>query len=322
MLVSCAAYQNGKKLGDIAESEIHQYVSQPDCFVWVALREPDPAKLEEMRQAFDLHPLAVEDARNGHQAPKIEEYGDSLFVVVKMIEVDAQGDLNTGELDIFVGRNYVLSVRRNAQRGFRDVRDRTEREPQLLRHGSSYVLYALMDSVVDRYFPILNGLEMELEKIEQRIFESGNARANLQALYGLKQKLVSMKHAVAPLLEAVGKLYGGRVPQVCADLQDYFRDIGDHLQRLNQTIDSVRDMVITAISVNLSMITLEESQTMKQLAAYAALVAVPTLIAGIYGMNFDAMPELRWRWGYPVVLALMLGIDMFLWRRLRKAGWL
>jgi magnesium transporter len=225
-------------------------------------------------------------------------------------------------VDIFVGPNYVLSVRRGVEKGFRDVRERTEREPDLLKHGSSYVLYALMDSAVDRYFPVLNALETELEQIEGRIFASHNARANLEDLYGLKQKLVTMKHAIAPLLEAVGKLYGGRVPYMCANLQDYFRDIGDHLNRLNQNIDAIRDMVITAISVNLSMITLEESQTMKALAAYAALIAVPTLIVGIYGMNFEHMPELHWVFGYPFVLGLMGGIDMYIYHRLRKAGWL
>lgn len=322
MLVNCAAYQNGKKLGDIAESEIHDYVARPDCFVWVALREPDPEKLSEMQQAFDLHPLAVEDARNGHQMPKIEEYGDSLFVVVKMIEMAADGYLALGELDVFAGPNYILSVRRGVEKGFGDVRARTEREPELLKVGSSYVLYALMDSAVDRYFPVLTALESELEQIELRIFSGGSARANLEELYSLKQKLVTMKHAIAPLLESVGKLYGGRVPQICSNLQDYFRDIADHLERLNRTIDAIRDMVITAISVNLSMITLEESQTMKVLAAYAALIAVPTLIVGVYGMNFEHMPELHWRFGYPFVLALMTGIDMYLFRRLRKAGWL
>ena len=322
MLVNCAAYQNGKKLGDIPEEQIHDYVARPDCFVWVALREPDPEKLLQMQEAFDLHPLAVEDARNGHQTPKIEEYGDSLFVVVKMIEMAADGYLAVGEIDIFVGPNYILSVRRGVEKGFGDVRARSEREPELLKHGSSYVLYALMDSAVDRYFPILNALEVELEQIEQRIFAGGNARVNLEDLYGLKQKLVTMKHAIAPLLEAVGKLYGGRVPQVCSNLQDYFRDVGDHLMRLNQTIDAIRDMVITAISVNLSMITLEESATMKALAAYAALVAVPTLIAGIYGMNFQHMPELHWIFGYPAALALMAGIDMYIFHRLKKAGWL
>jgi len=322
MLVSCVAYQNGKKLADIGEHEIHNYVSRPDCFVWVALREPDGAKLGEMKDAFDLHPLAVEDARHGHQRPKIEEYGDSLFVVLQMIEMDATGGLKLGELDLFVGPNYVLSVRTGAEKGFQDVRARSEREPDLLKHGSSFVLYALMDAAVDRYFPVLNALESELEGIEERIFAGGSPRANLKALYALKQKLVTMKHAIAPLLEAIGKLHGGRVPQVCANLQDYFRDISDHLVRLNQTIDAIRDMVITAISVNLSMITLEESKTMKQLAAYAALVAVPTLIVGIYGMNFEHMPELDWLFGYPAVLMAMFLIDVYIYRKLRKARWL
>ena len=322
MLVSCAAYQNGKKLADIGESEIHNYVSRDDCFVWVALRDPDPSKLKEMQAAFGLHPLAVEDASHGHQRPKIEEYGDSLFVVLQMVELDASGALKLGELDVFVGPNYVLSVRTGVEKGFQDVRARSEREPALLKHGSSFVLYALMDAAVDRYFPILQAFEVELEGIEERIFSGHSPRANLKALYALKQKLVTMKHAVAPLLEAVGKLYGGRVPQVCANLQDYFRDISDHLVRLNQTIDAVRDMIITAISVNLSMITLEENKTMKQLAAYAALVAVPTLIAGIYGMNFDHMPELRWMFGYPVVLSLMAAIDFYLYYKLKKAKWL
>jgi len=322
MLVSCAAYQNGKKLADIGESEIHDYVSRPDCFVWVALRDPDRAKLDEMQQAFDLHPLAVEDARHGHQRPKIEEYGDSVFAVLHIIELDPSGALKLGELDLFVGRNYVLSVRTAAERGFQDVRARSEREPELLKHGSSFVLYALMDAAVDRYFPVLQALEAELEGIEEHIFAGLSPRRNLRALYALKQKLVTMKHAIAPLLEAMGKLHGGRVPQVCYNLRDYFRDISDHLVRLNQTIDSIRDMVITAISVNLSMITLEESKTMKQLAAYAALVAVPTLIAGVYGMNFQHMPELEWMFGYPVVLSLMAGIDFYLYYRLKKAKWL
>lgn len=322
MLVSCAAYQNGKKLGDIDEKDIHAYVTRHDCFVWVALREPDAAKLSEMQTAFDLHPLAVEDARHGHQSPKIEEYGDSLFVVMQMIELAQDGALRVGEIDLFVGPNYILSVRTGVEKGFSDVRTRSEREPDLLKHGSSFVLYALMDSAVDRYFPVLHALELELEQIELRIFAGGNARANLEALYGLKQKLVTMKHAVAPLLEAMGKLHGGRVPQICSNLQDYFRDISDHLLRLNQTIDAIRDMVVTAISVNLSLITLEENQTMKSLAAYAALVAVPTLIVGIYGMNFEHMPELHWEFGYPLTLAVMAALDYILYFRFRKAGWL
>jgi magnesium transporter len=322
MLVNCAAYQNGKKLADIGEDEVHNYVCRSDCFVWVALRDSDAAKLDQMQKQFDLHPLAVEDARNGHQRPKIEEYGDSVFAVLHMIEMDG-AELRKGEVDVFAGKNYVLSVRSGAQKGFGDVRARCEREPKALKHGSGYVLYALMDAVVDRYFPVIEALETELETIEERIFdETSSPRANIRALYRLKQKVSVLKHAVAPLLEGLEKLHGGRVPPIVAGMGDYFRDVSDHLERLNQAIDTIRDTIVTAISVNLSMIALQESETMKRLAAYAALVAVPTLIAGIYGMNFEHMPELDWLFGYPLTLALMGGIDGYLFYKLRKARWL
>ncbi len=321
MLVSCVAYQNGKKLADISKQEISDYVARPDCFVWVALYDAEGPELDEMQEEFGLHSLAVEDARHGHQRPKIEEYGDSLFAVLKTIDTK-NGELIVGEVAIFVGRNYVLSVRTRSERGFADVRARSEREPELLRHGSAYVLYALMDSVVDRYFPVLDMLETELEAIETKIFAGTSARDNIEALYVLKQKLMILKHAAAPLLEASGKLYGGRVPQVCAGMNDYFRDVYDHLSRVNQTIESIRDMVSTAISVNLSMITLSENEVTKRLAAGAALVAVPTLIAGVYGMNFEHMPELHWAFGYPLSLIAMIGIDLYLYYRFRKSGWL
>jgi len=322
MLVNCVAYQDGKRLAEITTREIHAYVSRPDCFVWVALRDPEPAELAEMQEEFDLHPLAVEDARHGHQRPKIEEYGESLFTVLHTIETDEDADLRVGEVDIFVGRNYILTVRTHVERGFVEVRARCEREPELLRHGAGYVLYALMDAVVDRYFPVLDGLEEELERVEERIFTSGAGRAQLEALYGLKQKLMTLKHAVGPLLEATGKLYGGRVPPVCLGMGEYFRDVYDHLYRLNQSIDSLREMVITAMSVHLSLITMQENETTKRLAAYGALIAVPTMIAGLYGMNFENMPELRWQLGYPVALGIMTVTDVYLFWRFRRAGWL
>ena len=321
MLVNCAAYQNGRKLADVAVGELHAYVNRPDCFVWVALSEPEPAELAAMQSEFDLHELAIEDADHGHQRPKIEEYGESLFVVLHMLEFGHE-EINVGEVGIFVGKNYVLSVRRGAERGFTDVRTLCEREPELLRHGSGYVLYALMDAVVDRYFPILDALETDLERIEDRIFANQTSRANIEDLYDLKRKLMLLKHAAEPLLEATGKLFGGRVPQICAGLQDYFRDVFDHVSRLNQSIDSLRDMVTTAISVNLSLITIQENEVTKRLASYAALVAVPTLIAGVYGMNFQHMPELTSPYGYPLTLAVMGGIDGYLFYRFRKAKWL
>ena len=322
MLVNCAAYQNGKKLGDIRQDEIHDYLGRPGCFVWVALKDATPAELGEMQRQFGLHELAVEDAQHGHQRPKIEEYGDSLFAVLHTIEPDGE-DLRVGEVDIFVGENYVLSVRSGSEQGFASVRHRSEREPHLLKHGSAYVLYALMDTVVDRYFPLIESLEDELEQIEERIFDDVTpARASIESLYAIKSKLVILKHAVGPLHEAVGKLYGGRVPRICEQTQEYFRDIADHLTRLNQMVDSLREMVTTATSVSLSMITLQENEVVKRLAAYAALVAVPTMIAGVYGMNFEAMPELKWRYGYPFALGLMFVIDGYLFYRFRKAKWL
>src|SRR5216117_2648751 len=202
MLVNCVAYEDGRKLADIEKNQIRGYFARPGCFVWVALKDAAEAELAEMQEEFDLHPLAVEDARHGHQRPKLEEYGHSLFVVLNTIEV--MGDeLRAGELDIFVGRNYVLSVRRGTEHGFQDVRARCEREPELLRNGFGFVLYALMDAVVDRYFPVLDSVESELERIEEGIFVKNTARSNIEALYALKQKLMTLKHAIEPLMEAV-----------------------------------------------------------------------------------------------------------------------
>jgi magnesium transporter len=322
MLINCVVYQDGKKIAEIAADQIHEYLRRPKTFVWVAVQDPAAPELEQMQHEFGLHPLAVEDAQRGHQRPKIEEYGDALFAVLQMIE-PTNGQFQVGEVAIFAGANYVLSMRSHAQKGFQDVRARCEREPELLRQGSGYVLYALIDAVVDRYFPILDRLEDELDAIEQQIFApEGSPRANIEALYELKQRLMIMKHAVAPLLEGVSALTGGRVPSMCAGMREYFRDISDHLLRLNQTADSIRDTIATAISVNLSMITLQENETMKRLAAYAALVAVPTLIAGIYGMNFQHMPELSWHYGYELTLLVMTALDGYLFYRLRKAKWL
>jgi magnesium transporter len=322
MLVNCVAYREGRKLAEIAKSEIRAYLEREDCFVWVALADPAEDELIEMQDEFDLHPLAVEDARHGHQRPKMEEYGDELFVVLHTIEPAVQ-ELRVGEVSVFVGRNYVLSVRSRSERGFHDVRVRCEREPELLRYGSGYVLYALMDAVVDRYFPVIDALETELEEIEERIFSpKASARANIEALYRVKQKLTTLKHAAGPLLEATGKLQGGRVPPPCTGLGAYYRDVYDHLVRVNQSIDGLRDTVGTAIQVSLAAITIGESEVTKRLAAYGALVAVPTLIAGVYGMNFEQMPELHWEFGYPFAVWLMVILDAILFWRFRRAGWL
>jgi len=321
MLINCVAYEEGRKLADIDKRDIRNYLQRPGCFVWVALRDATEQELTEMQEEFYLHPLAVEDARHGHQRPKLEEYGDLLFVVANTIDVIGD-ELRVGEVDIFVGRNYVLSVRQHSEQGFLGVRARAEREPELLRNGAGYVLYALIDAVVDRYFPVLDAVEMELDGIERELFSGKDPRAMIESLYYVKQKLTTLKHAAGPLLEYSGKLFGGRVPQVCAGLGDYFRDVYDHLVRLNQSIDTSRDTVTTAIQVNLAMVQISDNEVTKRLAAYAALVAVPTMIVGIYGMNFKYMPELEWQYGYPMVMGIMAAIDVWLFTRFRKSGWL
>jgi magnesium transporter len=322
MIVNCVVYDHGIRLADIPIGEIRAHLGRPGCFVWIALKDPESGELEGLVQEFGLHELAVEDAQHGHQRPKLEEYGASLFVVLHMIELGQGSELLTGEAAIFVGPEYVISARRDAQHGFTDVRRRCEQEPELLQHGPAYVLYALMDTVVDRYFPVIDALTGEIEEIEDRIFAGQTTKAQIEALYSLKRKLMILDRATMPLLEVTSKLHGGRVPPICAGLHDYFRDVYDHLLRLKQSIDTLRDMVTTAISVNLSLITLQENEVTKQLAAYAALVAVPTLIAGVYGMNFQHMPELSWVWGYPTAIASMAAIDLYLVYRFKKTGWL
>ena len=321
MLINCVAYENGTKLADVPVEDISDYIQRQNCFVWVALKDGEPDELRQMSEEFGLHELAVEDASNGHQRPKIEEYGDSLFAVVHTVEL-VKGELIVGELDVFVGENYVLSVRNRSQQGFLGVRARCEHEPELLRQGPAFVLYALMDAVVDRYFPVADALEHELETIEEKIFDKGTERANIQRLYELKRKVLTLKHAVAPLMEATGKLYGGRVPSLCTNTQEYFRDVYDHLYRINTSIDTIRDTISTAIQVNLSMVAIDESEVNKRLAAWAAIVAVATAFAGIWGMNFKTMPELQWEYGYPTAIGIMVTVCGYLYYRFRKSGWL
>ena len=325
MLINCAAYHDGRKLADIPIADISEYVSRPDCFVWVALCDATPEELDEMAGEFGLHPLAVEDARKGHQRPKIDEYDDSLFAVLHSVEAapgGGDGDFIVSEVDVFAGPNYILSLRPSSVPGFADVRARCEREPELLRRGSGFVLYAIMDAVVDRYFPAIDALDSSLEHAETRLFDGSSTRGRIEELYALKRRLMVLKHAVAPLMESVGKLYGGRVPQLCMGTQDYFRDVYDHLTRIHAEIESIREMQATAISVNIALISLSEGEVTKRLAAWGALITVPTLIAGIYGMNFAHMPELQWAMGYPFALGLMFFVDLLLFLRLRRAKWI
>jgi len=322
MLINCVAYRQGLKVADISVEQISDFLAQPETFVWVALRNASDDELHQLQHEFGLHELAVEDARHGHQRPKIEEYGDMVFTVMHLVEYGPTDQLQVGEVCVFVGPQFVVSVRNRSTHGFLGVRERCEREPHLLSHGAGFVFYALMDAVVDRYFPIVETLENELEAIEEKIFEPGSGKSNIQQLYDIKRRLMVLRHAVVPLMDAAGKLYGGRVPQVCAASGEYFRDVYDHLLRINGTLDSLRDTIATAIQVNLSMVTIEESETTKRLAAWAGIFAVATAFVGVWGMNFEHMPELKWTYGYPMALAVIAGVCGLMYWRFRKSGWL
>lgn len=321
MLINCVVYQNGIKLAAIPVEEISDYLQRPECFIWVSLSDPTDAELDQMQEEFGLHDLAVEDARHGHQRPKLEEYGDAIFLVMHMLDMK-DDELASGEVSIFVGRQFVVSVRSRSDQHFQGVRERCEREPELLKLGPGFVLYALMDAVVDRYFPLVDRLESELDEIEEHIFEKGNVLSNIAQLYTLKRKVMVVKHAVAPLMDAAGKLHGGLVPPPCANSQEYFRDVYDHLVRINTALDSVRDTISTAILVCQSTAGIEQNDVNKKLAAWAAIFAVATAFAGIWGMNFEIMPELHWRYGYALALGVIAASGGYLYYRFKRSGWL
>ena len=321
MLVNCIAYRDGVRVADVDPAQLGNHLGRPGTLLWLGLRDPAPEEIESLRRPFDLHPLAAQDAAREHRRPKLDEYDDDLFVVMQLVRA-SDGSLGQGQLAILAGPGYVITVRSNSKQSLENVRDRCEHDPELLAAGSGYVLYALMDDVVDRYVPILEQLQGELEGIEEHIFVPGAARSNLQRLYALKRKALVLEHAVGSMLQFAGKFHGERVPTVCRGLQAYFRDIGDHLARLEAALDTIRDTIATAITVNLSLVTIEEGEVTKRLAAWAAIFAVATAFAGIWGMNFEHMPELKLAWGYPMALALIVSSGTYMWWRFRRAGWL
>ncbi|MDY0073552.1 MAG: magnesium/cobalt transporter CorA [Thauera sp.] len=324
MLINCSTYQRGQKVAECDLAQLAAGEANTDGFSWVGLADAERDELALLQAHFGLHDLAVEDAEHGAQRPKIDEYDDvsnSLFVVLHLLE-QRDGELQQGELHIFVGAHYIISIRHRSTIQFASVRSRCEREHKQLAKGPGYVLYALMDAVVDSYFPLIAEIENELDQLEEQIFAKGAGRSNIRHLYELKCKLNVLKHAVSPLLEASAKLHSGRVPEVCFKSRHYFRDVYDHLVRLNTSLDSIRDTINIAIQVNLSMVTIDQTEISKRLAAWAGIFAVATALAGIWGMNFSNMPELDWQYGYPLALGAIAGLGGLLYWRFRKAGWL
>ena len=321
MLVNGAIYAAGQRVRTIDLDQLPNSGPQDDAFLWIALKNPDHVEIEKLQVHFALHPLAIEDAQSGHQRPKLEEYGSTLFSVIQLLQYNA-GEISVGEIDIFVNQQFILSLRSRSEQDFLGVRRRCEEEPHLLKLGPGYVFYALLDHVVDQYFEITQALQDELESIESSIFQDKDARAQISRLFRLEQQSTVLRHAALPLLEFIGKLHGGRVPPVCHPVQEYFRDVHDHLARTVMNLESLRDGITTATQMNLSLVTIDETEVTKRLAAWAAIFAASTALAGIWGMNFEHMPELSWTYGYPAALATIATVSSLLYRRFKRAGWL
>ena len=322
-VVSCAAYADGRRVAEVAIPDISEVLAQPDRFVWIGLHEPAEALLREVQQEFRLHDLAVEDAHRAHQRPKLERYGDSLFVALRTAQMDpATRRADFGETHIFVGPRYVVSVRHGASVSYAEVRTRCEATPRRLAQGPGYVLYALMDFIVDQYFPIVEALEEDLDALEEEIFGRTLDRETTARIYRLKRDLLEVKRAVSPLVDVCNRLTRFEDDLIPEDTRLYFRDIYDHAIRINEMVDTARELLTTAFEANLSLISVGQNESMKKLAAWAAIIAVPTLIAGVYGMNFQHMPELGWMLGYPAAMAAMLGTCVGLYVHFKRSGWL
>jgi magnesium transporter len=322
-IVNCAAYAAGRRVGDVQIDEIEQALKQEDRFVWIGLHEPEEELLRTVQLAFGLHDLAIEDAHLAHQRPKLERYEDSLFVVLRTAQMNReQRRIEFGETHLFVGPRYVVSVRHGASLSYAQVRARCETTPRLLVQGPGFVLYAIMDFVVDHYFPIVDALEDELETLEDQIFGEHFSRETTRRIYELKRDLLEVKRAVSPLVDVCNRLVRFDLELIPEDTRPYFRDVYDHVIRINEIVDNLRELLTSALEANLSLISVSQSDAMKRLAGWAAIIAVPTMIAGIYGMNFEFMPELKWAWGYPLSMLIMVGACGFLYWQFKRSGWL
>jgi magnesium transporter len=324
-VVACVAYAAGRRVGDVAIEDISEVLKQPDRFVWIGLVEPDQELLRIVQEEFGLHDLAIEDAHRAHQRPKLEVYDGSLFVVLHTVSVAAETkQLDFGETHLFVGPRYIVSVRHGPSLPYREVRARCESQPALLAKGPGFALYALMDFIVDRYFPAVDVIEDQLEAIEEEIFGTarGVTRETTGRIYHLKRELLHLKRAISPLIDVANRLMRFDIELVPEDTRPYFRDVYDHVVRINEMTDMLRELLTSALEANLSLVSVRQNEDMKRLAGWAAIIAVPTAIAGIYGMNFDNMPELKWSWGYPFVMGGMVAVCVFLYARFKRAGWL
>jgi magnesium transporter len=315
------AYQRGSRIGEIALEQISDVLERDGTFVWLGLREPDDALLKAIQEEFGLHELAIEDTRSAHQRPKLEEYGDTLFIVLHTVTPSEKG-VEFGETHLFVGAQFLVTVRHGESQSYQKVRERCEAMPQQLARAPAFALYAIMDFVVDNYIPVIDALQERFEAIETAIFQHRPSRSTMEQLYALKRELLLLQNSATPLIEICNELMRFHVRMLDQDVSVYFRDIADHVKRINQAINGMREMLLAAMQVHLTFETVRQNDVVKRLAGWGAILAIPTMVFSWYGMNFKHMPELDWEFGYPIVMGVVLLGGLALYLRLKRAGWL
>ncbi len=322
-IVNCIAYCEGRRAANIEISEISDMLQHKDKFVWVGLHEPDEELLKAMQEEFGLHDLAIEDAHNAHQRPKLESYGDTIFLVLRTAKMNiTEHHIDFGETHFFLGYNFIVNIRHGSSLSYKDVRSRCESTPELLSKGPAFALYAVMDSIVDQYFPVIEALEQELVEVEEEIFGKKPTRGTTQRIYELKREVLEVKRIITPLIDICSRMMRFDIKLVPDDTRPYFRDVYDHALRINEMLDNTRDLVTAALEANFSLTSISQSEVSKKFAGWAAIIGVPTMIAGIYGMNFEAMPELHWKYGYPVTIVLIFTLCFVLYIIFKRSGWL
>jgi magnesium transporter len=320
-VVASSVYVGGKRLADIAIEEAGKWSQKEGHVVWIGLLEPSGELLERVQKQFHLHDLAVDDAEHPHQRPKLEQYGDALFIVARTAQL-TDGRVSFGETHLFVGKGYLVSIRHGASTSYAAVREHWESCPTALAKGEDFILYAILDFIVDNYMPVLEAIEAEVEAIEDRVLAKPMTGADIERLYMLRRDLLRLRNAAGPLVEVCRKLTSSDLPQIRPAMYPMFRGVTDHIRIVQETIDNLREVLAFAFEASLLAGQSQETAIAKRLASWAAILAVPTAVAGIYGMNFEQMPELKTSFGYPMVLGIIAVTCSVLFWRFRKNGWL
>lgn len=321
-IINCAAYSKGLRIADVELKEVHNVLKATNQFVWIGLHEPSEEVLSKVQIEFGLHDLAIEDAHHAHQRPKVELYGDSVFVVLRTAQMNREHHTEFGETHFFVGPNFIVTIRHGSGVSYAEVRSRCESTPHLLSKGQGFALYSVMDFIVDQFYPVVHEMEQELQAIEDKIFKEKPSRKTTEQIYQLKRELLEIRRAVSPLVDICNRLMRFDIKCISEETRPYFRDVYDHVVRINEMVENTRELLNTALEANFSLISISQNDVSKKFAGWAAIIAVPTMVAGFYGMNFKFMPEADWEYGFYTIILFTIASCLLLYFLFRRSGWL